>query len=115
MTKPVLWFRKDPLLGCELFISDIFHIVLLFCTLCLVSFSYLLKFSLCFFVHSCSPVQRFSEHIPATLDDVESNNSEPKLILKRIRGASGSEKVWKAYKLYFAHKTIQYVNVLYVL
>ena len=39
------------------------------------------------------PQQRFSDHIPAAVYEESDNISEPKLILKRIRASSGSEKV----------------------
>ncbi|XP_003385249.2 PREDICTED: cAMP-regulated phosphoprotein 21-like [Amphimedon queenslandica] len=38
------------------------------------------------------PQQRFSDHIPAAVYEESDNISEPKLILKRIRASSGSEK-----------------------
>ena len=40
----------------------------------------------------CRPQQRFTDHIPPVYE--ESEISEPKSILKRIRGSSGSEKVY---------------------
>lgn len=41
----------------------------------------------------CRPQQRFSDHIPPAVYEESDNISEPKSILKRIRGSSGSEKV----------------------
>lgn len=59
------------------------------------------------------PVQRFSDHIPTNLEETEAG-SEPKLILKRIRGTSGSEKVSYTAMSTCMHRLLSFTKYIHV-